>query len=522
MKTDNTPDLERHKIPILQSFILRLVLGSGLLVMAILMSNTIWSYEYERKQVVNEFRHNTMAIGLTVAPHVTTQDLKTFIDNRSVSTPEFQTIQQELRRLQQDNEFTTEQVYILQKDSASENTYRFAVMLQDSPFVGDTYSPPAEVAGMYAKAWKGMPQSTPMFTDEHGTFVAALVPLKNDSGDVVGILELDRNLEDYLNAFFEDILVRLLVEVFFFCIWLVLGVWMYRQAKSRVDEILQGTIAIQEENYEYRIPLAERSQDEFTLLGRAINISLSQLGERFSMLKFLPKHTLKMIAYANEQKSQVDLNVVRNVECVIMETDIRGFTALTENLSPRETIKLINEYIETQAEIIIMDEYNGSIDKYMGDAVLVIFEGEEKERRAYECAHHIQHSLRQLNKRKRRQARKSGATYQEVEIGIGLSMGRVIMGNMGCAQRMEHTVIGSTVNLAARLCSASKGGEIVIHQAILEHIGKQGQYEEIQVKGFSAPVPVRRLSKADTTSNLTYCRGIHPISKSSSSDEGDA
>jgi adenylate cyclase len=205
-----------------------------------------------------------------------------------------------------------------------------------------------------------------------------------------------------------------------------------------------------------------------------------------------------------------------------METDIRGFTALTENLSPRETIKLINEYIETQAEIIIMEEYNGSIDKYMGDAVLVIFEGEDKERRAYECAHHIQHSLRQLNKRKRRQARKSGATYQEVEIGIGLSMGRVIMGNMGCAQRMEHTVIGSTVNLAARLCSASKGGEIVIHQAILEHIGKQGQYEEIQVKGFSAPVPVRRLSKADTTSNLTYCRGIHPISNSSSSDEGDA
>ena len=83
------------------------------------------------------------------------------------------------------------------------------------------------------------------------------------------------------------------------------------------------------------------------------------------------------------------------------------------------------------------------------------------------------------------------------------------MGNMGCEERMEHTVIGSTVNLAARLCAAAKGGEIVIHQDILEPIGKQGAYEEIQVKGFSQPVPVRRLTKSDTTSNLTYCSGIY-------------
>ena len=116
--------------------------------------------------------------------------------------------------------------------------------------------------------------------------------------------------------------------------------------------------------------------------------------------------------------------------------------------------------------------------------------------------------LRQLNKRKRRQARKSGESYEEVEIGIGLSMGRVIMGNMGCAERMEHTVIGSTVNLAA-LCShvPPKVGRLSSTKTILEHIGKQGKYEEIQVKGFKDPVPVRRLSKADTTSNMTYCRG---------------
>ncbi len=510
MKTD-TSSLQPNDIPLLQSFIGRLVLSSGLVVIALLISNTILSYEYERRQVVNEFRRNTMAIGMTIAPHITTEQLSTFTDNSVGLSEEFQISQRELRQLQQDHDFNDQQVYILRKDSDLTNTYRFTVMLQDSLFIGDSYSPPDNVADMYAKAWEGIPQSTPMFTDDHGTFVAALVPLTNKAGNVVGILELDRDLEDVLDAFIEDILLRLLFDAFFFFVWLIMGIWMYRQAKRRVDELLQGTIAIQEANYEYRIPTDTRAADEFTLLARAINISLTQLGERFSMLKFLPKHTLKMIAYANEQQSQVDLNMVRNIECVIMETDIRGFTELTQSFSPRETIRLINEYIEVQAEIIIMDAYNGSIDKYMGDAVLVIFEGEDKERRAYECAHHVQHSLRQLNKRNRRKARKSGESYQEVEIGIGLSMGRVIMGNMGCAERMEHTVIGATVNLAARLCTAAKGGEIVIHQEILEHIGKQGQYEEIQVKGFKEPVPVRRLTKSDTTSNMTYCRGIVPV-----------
>ena len=106
----------------------------------------------------------------------------------------------------------------------------------------------------------------------------------------------------YLNAFIEDILLRLLFDAFFFFAWLgrrCLDV--SSKARKRVDDLLQGTIAIQEENYEYRIPIKTNALDEFTLLGRAINISLSQLGERFSMLKFLPKHTLKMIAYANEQ-----------------------------------------------------------------------------------------------------------------------------------------------------------------------------------------------------------------------------
>ena len=490
------------------SLIFRLIALSGVITLLIMLSNSVWSYEYERTQIINEFRHNTMAVGMTIAPHLHTEGLERFADNTYTSDPNFQQIKQELQRVQKDNGFATDQLYILRKDHSADNLYQFSVMLHERPFIGDLYSPPNNVKEMYRQAWEGIPQSTPMFTDDNGTFVAALIPLKNNEGTVLGILELDRNLDDYLKAFWEDILVRIITDLVFFFSWLTLAIWMYRVSKAKVDELLHGTIALREENYDYRIPIPNERDDEYSVLASAVNLSMTQLGERFKMLKFLPRHTRQMIEVANQQNSTIDLSMVRNIDCVIMETDIRGFTTLTESMSPKDTIRFINEFIEIQAEIIIKEEYNGSIDKYMGDAVLVIFEGEDKERRAYECAHHIQFAIRKLNNSKRKQAQKINTTYTPVDIGIGLSMGRVIMGNMGCEERMEHTVIGSTVNLAARLTSAANGGEIVIHQPILESIGKTGLYEEITVKGFSKPVPVRRITKRAATSNLTVCRGI--------------
>ena len=89
---------------------------------------------------------------------------------------------------------------------------------------------------------------------------------------------------------------------------------------------------------------------------------------------------------------------------------------------------------------------------------------------------------------------------QSIQIGIGISSGHVVMGNMGCDARMEHTVIGPTVNLAARLCSKAQAGELVVQKRVFEKAKQIHQqiesllaYEqELQVKGFSRSVSVRR------------------------------
>ena len=176
-----------------------------------------------------------MAIGMTIAPHITTEQLHTFTDNSHGTSTDFQRIQRELRQLQEDNGFNNEQVYILRKETDLQNTYRFSVMLQDSLFIGDSYSPPDNVADMYARAWEGTPQSTPMFTDDHGTFVAALIPLTNKA-QCGGILELDRIWRMSLTHS-SDILLRLLFMRSSF-VWLVMGICV-SQAKKRVDILLE-------------------------------------------------------------------------------------------------------------------------------------------------------------------------------------------------------------------------------------------------------------------------------------------
>ena len=491
-------------IPLRNSFIFKLIIISSIWMMMFIGLTIFEDYYSSKQSVINNIQNSNLAIGQTAKVVIPTEHLSSFKNNDATKTPAFQDIRRILQEIQINNALTSEQIYLLSKDPSQPHTYRFNVMIQEKAFVGDIYQPPEHVQDLYQGAWDGEVQQTPIFTDAHGTFIAALIPLKHNN-QVVAILEVDRNIDQYLSEVWTTTLYHLMVSVLFCILWLVGIRLVYKMMRKRLDILFQGIAAIQSGNFTHRIPNTDN--DELGVLGDALNLSLSHINEHLEMLKFLPKHTQKMLALSIEHDGAVNMNALRHIEAVIMESDIRGFTALTENLTPKETIKLINQFIELQAEIIMKPEYDGSIDKYMGDAILVIFEGSNKEQRAYECAHHIQNAMKQLNNRNRKQANKFNTPFNKVEIGIGLSIGRVIMGNMGCAQRLEHTVIGSTVNLAARLCSEAKANEILIHEPILKDIGNVGLQEEVVVKGFSKPVPVRRMTENQTQVNLDVISG---------------
>ena len=466
------------------SFIVRFLgLYSALVFLYFLISNISY-FLNEQRDVELEFSKFTYAIASTLAPHIPAEKLTNLKSNDDANGEDFQDIRTILEVAQIANSLDQDQLYIL-RPTEEADAYQFIVMLQERTFIGSIYRPPDDVKVLYNNAAQGHAQRLPLFTDENGSFISSLAPIKNAKGETVAILEIDRNIGQYLDAVKTNTIYNSSLQLFLLLALSLITYQMYQHLIKQLAKLIRATESIQNNIYDYRVSIT--TDDEFGLLATALNTAMDALQTQFTLLKFVPTHTKKMIEASLLMHLNVELNNARRMEATIMETDIRGFTALSEHLSPSQTIQLVNEYIEIQANIII--EFDGSIDKYMGDAVLVIFEGEEKEQRALDCGMRIQKAINKLNIERNDQFL--------VEIGIGISLGEVVLGNMGCEQRMEHTMIGSTVNLAARLCSAARRGEIILQKELAEKISLSHTIESLELKGFSKAVSILRYTKEE-------------------------
>src|SRR6266566_2093940 len=141
----------------------------------------------------------------------------------------------------------------------------------------------------------------------------------------------------------------------------------------------------------------------------------------------------------------------------VMMSDLRGFTPLAERLTPEEAIRFLNDYLQTMVDLIL--RYRGTINEIMGDGILVIFgaptAAPDDAERALACAVAMQQAMGGLNARNRERG------LPEIEMGIGVHTGEVIVGNIGSERRMKYAAVGSAVNLTGRIESYTTGGEIL-------------------------------------------------------------
>lgn len=178
-------------------------------------------------------------------------------------------------------------------------------------------------------------------------------------------------------------------------------------------------------------------------------------------------------------------------EVSILFSDIRNFTTIAEKLGAHETVSMLNEYFSLMDDCV--SRYGGILNKYMGDAILVVFgapfsSGEDADR-AVKAAVDMMRSLQPFN------ARRLQNGQDPVNIGIGISTDEVLSGNIGSMKRMDYTVIGDGVNLAARLESANKyyKTNILISEFTFNELKGTYPFREIdliQVQGKSKPVGV--------------------------------
>lgn len=178
-------------------------------------------------------------------------------------------------------------------------------------------------------------------------------------------------------------------------------------------------------------------------------------------------------------------------EVSVLFSDIRNFTAMSERLGARETIVMLNEYFTDMVDIVFA--HNGILDKYIGDMIMAVFgsvksnEGDADD--AVEVGNRMMTGLRSLNERRLRAGRDA------INIGVGISTGHVVVGNIGSPKRLEYTVIGDRVNLAERLESANKyyGTGVLLCQYTAEKLRRPALLREIdfvRVRGSTQPLAV--------------------------------
>ncbi|PZO41539.1 MAG: adenylate/guanylate cyclase domain-containing protein [Pseudanabaena frigida] len=241
------------------------------------------------------------------------------------------------------------------------------------------------------------------------------------------------------------------------------------------------------------------SQDELGALGRSFNDMSDSLQASFGKLqktldsfeRFVPEKFLQVIAPRGIENIAVGEYAKHNI--TILFSDIRGYTALSESQTPEETFKFLNEYIAYVGDAI--DEYGGFIDKYIGDAVMALFD-ENHTDSALKAAIAMQLALKKFNQKREQLGLRTIAS------GIGIHRGEVVMGTVGFTSRIDSTVIGDAVNVSSRVEGLTKNYncEILITDAVVSALEHPEDFnldivdESVKVKGKEMAIKLYRLN----------------------------
>lgn len=189
-------------------------------------------------------------------------------------------------------------------------------------------------------------------------------------------------------------------------------------------------------------------------------------------------------------------------EVTILMSDLRGFTAMAARLAPQQVIEFLNIYLESMVDVI--SRYEGTIDEIIGDAILVIFgapvASKDHAEKATACGLAMQLAMPEVN---RQLATKDAG---ELEMGIGIHTGRVIVGNIGSVRRTKYAAVGSNVNLAGRIESFTTGGQMLISEPTREKIRASlridGQFQ-VQPKGAAGSLQLFEIGGIGEPFNLS-------------------
>lgn len=248
--------------------------------------------------------------------------------------------------------------------------------------------------------------------------------------------------------------------------------------------LVEGTKALGQGDLQHRIPPLSvgQGQDELTDLGVAFNEMAEGLRRKALLQDSFGRYVSPEIAEMIFQSSGGPWLEATRREVTVLFVDIRGYTTYAEHTPPAVVIEMLNQFFGLATEAIIRN--GGFINKFLGDAIMALFGAlalqPDQAHRAALAALEIQSAVEKFNQANLAEGK------DPIVVGIGINRGDVVAGSVGSSARMEYTVIGDAVNVASRLTSAAKAGEILISRTALEPAAERLEVKPLpplQVKG---------------------------------------
>jgi adenylate cyclase len=230
---------------------------------------------------------------------------------------------------------------------------------------------------------------------------------------------------------------------------------------------------------------------EINILGKKVELEIVNR-ERFSRL-LSPNIALRVLSGELEVKKGGQLVG----ECTVFNSDIRGFTPLSEGSRPEELVTLLNDYFEQMVDILF--KYEGTLDKFMGDGIMALWGAPvahpDDAFRSVCCALEQMEALGKFNRLR------IDAGQQPLAIGIGIHTGPLVAGYIGSSKALSYTVIGDTANTSARLCGVASSGQVLVSEGTLAKLQGKFVYEEL---------PPAHLKGKEKPFRVFDVKGMHP------------
>lgn len=342
--------------------------------------------------------------------------------------------------------------------------------------IGESYD--ATELPLLLQGFSGATVEPEPFEDVYGVSLSAYAPVKDGAGQVVGIVGADVEI-DRLNALEQRVwnfvfgltaAAALLVVILTF--------WLGRGLREPLKALMAGAARVSEGDLQS--PIALKRKDEFGVLAAAFNQMVRDLRDREMVRELFGMYMSKKLAHVLLQRGDSPNLGGEERFATILFCDLKGYTKISERMSPQQLVETLNTFFGGMNEII--DDHGGCVIEYMGDAILAVFGAPFYEQNhalnAVTAALAMQQRLDALNQ----DWEQSNIAYlwqesgiPKLEMRVGIHTGMLVAGNLGSKSRMKYGVIGDTVNVASRLETMNNefGTSILISDAVRMHLSPE-------------------------------------------------